>query len=413
MIYFGTDGIRGRAYETLPLLRAYQLGYALRRLYNLPFVIGCDTRVSSVDFINALMDGLNQEVIYLGVVPTPVLAFESLFLNGCGVMITASHNPYMDNGLKVFLNGEKLPKTDLEAIEAFMVEVSEYTPSAKKELHISNNHYHTLYEHLNLKESFKTYTVDAANGAASHILKDFVLGRIIHNSPDGYNINVECGATHLDAVIQDTKHDLKFSLDGDADRLLMVYKDRPIYGDEISYIFAKDELSRGKKPKVALSVMTNPGVLKAFHSLGIAPLLTPVGDSHLLEAIKLKQAQYGAEASGHIITPLLNIGDGILVLKLLVDIISKVGLSKVMAWLDEITMMPMQTLNLKASKTILAKDDIIAYIKKLEDALEPFEKIIVRASGTEDVIRITVSKTSETLTNETIRLIKERLEGAL
>jgi phosphoglucosamine mutase len=413
MIYFGTDGIRGQAYETLPLLRAYQLGYSLRRLYNIPFVIGCDTRISSLDFVHAFIDGLDKEVIYVGVVPTPVLAYESLFLNAVGVMITASHNPYGDNGLKVFLNGEKLSTHELEAIETFMAEVTEYSPSVKKDLLISKSHYHSLYETLNLKESFKTYTVDAANGAASHILKDFVLGRIIHNTPDGYNINLNCGATHLDAVMKDTKHDLKFSLDGDADRLLMVYKDRPIYGDEILYIFTKDELTRNKKPKVALSIMTNPGVLKAFDALGITPVLTPVGDAYLLEAIKLKQAQYGAEASGHIITPIMNIGDGILVLKLLVDIISRVGLSKVMSWLDEIKMMPMKTLSLKASKSILAKDDVKAYINELEDKLESFEKIIVRASGTEDLIRITVSKTSETLTNETIRLIKEKLEGAL
>ena len=413
MIYFGTDGIRGKAYETLPLLRAYQLGYALRRLYHLPFIIGCDTRVSSVDFVHALIDGLDKEVIYVGVVPTPVLAYESLLLNALGIMITASHNPYSDNGLKVFLNGEKLSKVELEAIEAFMVEKKEYSPSVKKEFVISKNHYHTLYESLHLKDSFKTYTVDAANGAASGILKDFVLGRILYYKPDGYNNNLDCGATHLDAVIKDTRYDLKFSLDGDADRLLMVYKDRPVYGDEILYIFLKDELSRNKKPKVALSIMTNPGVLKAFDKLGITTVLTPVGDSYLLEAIKLKQAQYGAEASGHIITPIMNIGDGILVLKLLVDIISRVGLSKVISWLDEIEMMPMKTLSLKANKTILAKEDVKAYIKTLEDGLEPFEKIIVRASGTEDLIRITVAKKSETLTDETIRLIKERLEVAL
>jgi phosphomannomutase len=109
----------------------------------------------------------------------------------------------------------------------------------------------------------------------------------------------------------------------------------------------------------------------------------------------------------------MNIGDGILVLKLLVDIISRVGLSKVISWLDEIEMMPMKTLSLKANKTILAKEDVKAYIKTLEDGLEPFEKIIVRASGTEDLIRITVAKKSETLTDETIRLIKEKIEGAL
>jgi phosphoglucosamine mutase len=413
MIYFGTDGIRGKAYDTLPLLRAYQLGIALKKIYHMPCVIGSDTRASSLDFVYALIDGLDSNVRYLGVVPTPVLAFESQKLNTLGVMITASHNPFMDNGLKVFLNGQKLSKIDLERIEAEMILITSYTPKVRQQLEVKKNHYHTLYKSMTLNETFKNYTVDAAHGAASYILKDFIQGSIINQTPDGKNINEACGATHLEAIIKGSLHDIGFSLDGDADRLLMVYKGRKIFGDEIVYLLIKDEISKGFKPNVALSIMTNPGVLQAFDTLNIKPVITPVGDQYLLEAIASNQATYGAEASGHIITPHSVMGDGILVLKLIVDMISRHGIHKVISWLDEITMMPMETHNIKASKKVLDLDSVKKFIQALTSKLKPFEMILVRPSGTEDLIRVTVAKNKKIDCDETIRLIKEKIEGAL
>ena len=416
MTYFGTDGIRGHAYDTLPLLRAYQLGYALKTRYkDCHVVIGMDTRVSSPSYVEALRLGLSpNQVTFLGVVPTPVLAYETMVLNTYGVMVTASHNPYYDNGLKVFHQGIKLSKDEIRELEMLMDAITSYEHQDLTPLGITQNHYHMLYEHLTLLEPDIPYVLDAAHGAASYLVSDYIKGHIINHAPNGYNINDHCGATHLETILEATKDiPLGFSLDGDADRLLMVYQQQIVYGDMIAYILIKDHLLLGHKETVALSIMTNPGVIEAFERLGVTVYSTPVGDSYLIEAIKQGHATYGAEASGHIITPHIHMGDGILIMKLLLDIIFRRGLETVVSWLHEISLKPMETVNLKAPKSVLDNPLVKAFIDLERASLETHEKIIVRPSGTEPLIRITVSKKTEPSLQKTLKRIIEVIEGVL
>ena len=189
MKYFGTDGIRGKAYDTLPLLRAFQLGFAVKSIYkNQKVIIGYDTRESSLDYVSALINGLEGSVFEVaGIVTTPVIAYYSNLKSCIGIMVTASHNPYYDNGLKVFTKGFKIKDQEKISIENLMNKIHKYQ-HIKKSFKIINNAkrlYMDFVKNLELEKNFSDYIIDAANGSASYLSRDLFDGEIYFGSPNG------------------------------------------------------------------------------------------------------------------------------------------------------------------------------------------------------------------------------------
>ncbi|MGB0175422.1 MAG: hypothetical protein ACPF9F_03850, partial [Acholeplasmataceae bacterium] len=285
MIYFGTDGIRGEVGKSLPYDRAFQLGYAIKEFYKEKnVIIAYDTRASYLDFTYALLQGLkDMDVEVLGMYPTPVLAYVSKEKNAVGIMITASHNPYTDNGLKVFEEGLKLSRPILEQLERFMQQAPTYKHQVIKyqESHDIST-YLSFLKSLNFKDDISQYALfDCANGATSFLVPKLFHGIYMHHHPNGQNINLNCGSTFIENYQHESHaHDIVIAYDGDGDRMLAIIGDHIVYGDTLLYLFAKADTFKGIKNPVALSIMTNPGILKALKSMGIRVYETPVGDSY-------------------------------------------------------------------------------------------------------------------------------------
>lgn len=418
MKYFGTDGIRGEVGKSLPFERAFQLGFAIQKLYkNKKVMIAYDTRDSYLDFTYALLHGLkDSDVEVLGMFPTPVLAFESQARDAIGIMITASHNPYTDNGLKVFEKGLKASLKTLKQLEIYMDEAPAYKFSPIKYSETQNiDAYLAFLKGLNFKDDISQYTLfDCANGATSFLAPKLFHGDFKHNDPNGFNINLKCGSTYIDTHLEASQsYDLVITYDGDGDRMLAILDGHIINGDVLLYVFAKDDVSKGIKHNVALSVMTNPGILKAFDELDIKVFETPVGDSFIIDAIEQGRVTRGAEASGHILTEHITIGDGILASYKLFDIITRQGIHQVTSWVQALQLYPMETKNLPINKNILDDESVKVKLDTIiKDVLKP-GKVIVRASGTEELVRITVSlETQEQVTSQ-IKAIESLLLGGI
>ncbi len=416
MIFFGTDGIRGEVGTVLPYDRAFQLGYAIKHVYkDKKVIIAYDTRASYLEFTYALLQGLyDVDVEVLGMYPTPVLAYVSKEKNAIGIMITASHNPYTDNGLKVFEDGLKSSIPILEQLEIFMQQAPTYKHQviAFQESQDINT-YLSFLKSLNFKDDISQYALfDCANGATSFLVPKLFHGIYMHHHPNGDNINLNCGSTFIENYRQEAHaHDIVITYDGDGDRMLAMIGDHIVYGDTLLYLFAKADASKNIKHPVALSIMTNPGILKAFDNMNIRVFETNVGDSYIIDTIRKGQAIRGAEASGHMITEHAAIGDGILTTYKLFNIISIHGMNEIKKWLNELTLYPMSTKNINIDKNVLShpkvKDELDSIIKNTEGS----GKVIVRASGTEDVIRITVSLKSDTQVQQQIQEIETLLRG--
>ena len=419
MKFFGTDGIRGKAYDTLPLLRAFQLGFAVKKLYeNDKVIIGYDTRESSLDYVNALINGLEDyEYEVAGVVTTPVISYYSNLKSCIGIMITASHNPYYDNGLKVFINGYKIDDQEKIHIENIMNEIDKYTYK-KIPFKIQNNakkHYLNFVKSLKLENDFSDYVIDAANGSASYLSHDLFDREIYFDKPNGKNINKNCGCTNINIINKlNKKNKVSFSFDGDGDRLLITLDSKILNGDEIMYILVKDMIENGKKPKIACSIMTNPGSIEAFEKLGIDLIETNVGDVFLMEEIKKGNAHIGFESSGHFILNYGNnilLGDGLLVAKILIDIFSRYSMDDIILWLKEIYLTPMITENLRLDKNLLNNDKVKECLNRIYKSKSIDDKIIIRPSGTEDLIRVTVGMKELDNIEKTINNIKYCIIG--
>ena len=408
--YFGTDGIRGIAFEKLNSELAFKLGQALAKSYKLEeLVIGQDTRLSSNMLAygvayGAALAGVNVKIAE--VVSTPMVAYYSKVNNIFGVMITASHNPYTDNGIKVIKSGYKLlDEEDLE-LEKYIDE-DDILVSPKfgsitvtrevEELYLS------VYSDLNLTKTSMKITYDSANGANYIIAKKIIESFASHtyqigNTPDGLNINLNVGSTHLDAITNAVKNngsDIGLSFDGDGDRILVIDKDGITYdGDYIVYIIAKYLKSKGKlkKDTVVLTQMSNPGMLKAFKSLGSKVLQTPVGDKYVSEEIMNHDLSIGGENSGHIIiNDLLPSGDGLFagvyILKILEE--NKTTLKD---YTKEVVMYPQKMVNIKnVDKEVLKHPEIVRLVEEVRRNLPEDSLLLVRPSGTEPLVRVTIS----------------------
>lgn len=411
MKYFGTDGIRGLAYQTLSLDLAYKVGEALSLLNINKVVIGMDTRESSKDILDSVVKGAincGLEVYDLGVIPTPGLILESYYRKSIGVMITASHNPYMDNGIKIIKNGFKIDERDKLMIEDYIDGILTFSHRINGSVKKDESTYLSFLE-KNILRTNLNIVIDSANGASSsyvHIFDKMANVKYISNNPNGKNINENCGATHLENLINNMDNfDLGIAFDGDADRIMVIDDKKEIVdGDKLIYLFAKffQKHDLLKNDSVVLTIMSNLGIINALNEIGISVELSNVGDQNVLDLMMKKDIKLGGENSGHIITPYSITGDGLLNAIILLTILSEEN-KKLSELVSDIKMYPYKMINIKVNdKSIINNDIIKLEVKKYEEEFSNYGKIILRASGTENLIRVTVMHKDEKVMNECI-----------
>ena len=424
--YFGTDGFRGEANKDLTFEHAIKIGrflgwyYGTKEGKHAKIVIGKDTRRSSYMFEDALCTGLiasGADAYIMHVTTTPSVAYITRVDDfDCGIMISASHNPYYDNGIKLFNgNGEKMDEETILEIERYIdgefeVPLAEREQIGKTVDYESGRNRYIGYLISLSKYSFKDVKVglDVANGAAWMIAKGVfnALGAktfVMNDSPDGFNINTDCGSTHIEHLqkfVVENGLDVGFAYDGDADRCLCVdEKGEVVTGDHILYIYGLYMKGRDKllDNKVVTTVMSNFGLYKALDKVGIEYEKTKVGDKYVYENMMENGYRIGGEQSGHIIfSKYATTGDGILTsLKIMeVMLAQKKPLSELAA---PVVFYPQVLKNVRVkSKPEAQQDpDVQAAVKKVSEELGDSGRILVRESGTEPVIREMVEADSE------------------
>ena len=418
--YFGTDGFRGEANVDLNYDHAIKIGRFLGWYYGerlgkkCKVVIGKDTRRSSYMFEYALCAGLmasGADAYLMHVTTTPSVAYITRVDEfDCGIMISASHNPYYDNGIKLLNgNGEKMDEETILKVEDYIDGLIEI-PVATKDVgctvdYVSGRNRYMGYLISLSKYSFKGVKVglDVANGAAWTTAKAVfdALGAktyVINDHPDGYNINTDCGSTHIEHLqkfVVDNQLDVGFAYDGDADRCLCVdEKGNVVTGDHIMYIYGLYMKERGKllNNKVVTTVMSNFGLYKALDKVGIEYEKTKVGDKYVYENMVANGHRIGGEQSGHIIfTKYATTGDGILTsLKMMeVFLAKKKPMSELAA---PVVFYPQVLKNVRVKSKPEAQNDpdVQAAVAKVAEELGTDGRILVRESGTEPVIRVMV-----------------------
>ncbi|MCD7949709.1 MAG: phosphoglucosamine mutase [Erysipelotrichaceae bacterium] len=428
--YFGTDGFRGEANVDLTVEHAYlvgrYLGWYYSRYHKARIVIGKDTRRSSYMFEYSLVAGLTAsgaDVFLLHVTTTPSVSYVVRSENfDCGIMISASHNPYYDNGIKVIDgNGYKLDAKIENLIEKYIDGLSDSIPFATKDnigrtidYSMGRNRYIGYLMSIPMR-AFKNKRVglDCANGASSAIAKAVfdALGAktyVINNEPDGLNINENCGSTHIEVLqnyVRENGLDCGFAYDGDADRCIAVDEyGRVVNGDMILYICGmemkrKNELVHNT---IVTTVMSNFGLYKSLDKVGINYEKTAVGDKYVNENMVKNGHVLGGEQSGHIIfSKHATTGDGILTsLKVMETMVEN---KKTLAQLcDGIEVYPQLLINVRVKDKKAAQEDVDVQkaIKEVEEKLGDDGRILVRESGTEPVVRVMVEALSDELCHE-------------
>lgn len=421
--YFGTDGFRGEANVTLTVEDAFKVGRFLGWYYGRKkpeevcrIVIGKDTRRSSYMFEYSLVAGLTasgSDAYLLHVTTTPSVSYVVRTEGfSCGIMISASHNPYYDNGIKVINEkGEKLEESVITEIEKYLDGEMEELPFATQDqigrtvdFAAGRNRY-IGYLISTATRSFKNKKValDCANGSASAIAKNVfdALGaetHVISNEPNGLNINTGCGSTHIDQLVKFVKEvgaDVGFAYDGDADRCLAVDENGNVVdGDGILYICGKYMKEQGvlKNNKVVTTVMSNFGLYKALEREGIEYEKTAVGDKYVYENMVANGNCLGGEQSGHIIfSKHATTGDGILTSLKVMEVIleKKESLGKLVS---ELEIYPQVLKNVRVHDKTAAQDDeaVKAEVDKVSQSLGDSGRILLRQSGTEPVVRVMV-----------------------
>ena len=424
--YFGTDGFRGEANKDLTFEHAIQIGrflgwyYGARQGKKCKIVIGKDTRRSSYMFEYALCTGLvasGADAYIMHVTTTPSVAYITRVDDfDCGIMISASHNPYYDNGIKLFNGqGEKMPEETILEIEDYIdgkidVPVAERDAIGRTVDYVSGRNRYIGHLISMSKYGFKDVKVglDVANGAAWQIAKAVfdALGAktyVMNDSPDGYNINTDCGSTHIEHLqkfVVENDLDVGFAFDGDADRCLCVdEKGNVVTGDHTLYIYGLYMKERGKllNNKVVTTVMSNFGLYKALDKVGIDYDKTKVGDKYVYENMVQTGNRIGGEQSGHIIfSKYETTGDGILTaLKLMVVMLAS---GKKMSELAApVVFYPQVLKNVRVKSKPEAQNDpdVQAAVAAVAEALGDEGRILVRESGTEPVIRVMVEAGSD------------------
>ena len=440
--YFGTDGFRGEANVDLTVEHAFEvgrfIGWYFGKEHKCKVIIGKDTRRSSYMFEYALVAGLTAsgaDAYLLHVTTTPSVSYVVRTEDfDCGIMISASHNPFYDNGIKLINDkGEKMQEYVIDEIEKYLDEDKKNVPYATKEnigctvdYAAGRNRYLGYLMSLALC-SFRNMRVglDCANGSAWMIAKNVfdALGAktyVINNEPDGTNINTNCGSTHiqgLQALVKEKHLDVGFAFDGDADRCLCVDENGDVVdGDAILYICGKYLKNKGELADntVVTTVMSNFGLYKAFDAAGISYEKTAVGDKYVYECMSENGYRLGGEQSGHIIfSKYATTGDGIITaLKMMeVMIAKKMTLSQLAASLQ---IYPQVLKNIRVYDKTAAQDDtdVKAAVDKVAESLGNDGRILVRESGTEPVVRVMVEagthEECEKYVDDVIAVIKEK-----
>ncbi len=440
--YFGTDGFRGEANVNLTAMHAFKvgrfLGWYYGRYHKCSVAIGKDTRRSSYMFEDALSAGLTStgaDVYLLHVTTTPSVSYvvKTEYFD-CGIMISASHNPYYDNGIKLINGkGEKLEQKVIDEIEEYLDGDFDSIPYATMDKigrtvdYFAGRNRYMGYLMTLAKNSFRNIKVglDCSNGSAWSIAKSVfdALGAetyVIHNEPNGTNINMNCGSTHIEVLQQYVKEnhlDIGFAYDGDADRCLCVDEmGNLVDGDLILYVAGVYLKQNGELDNntVVTTVMSNIGLYKAFDAVGIQYEKTDVGDKYVYECMRNQHYCLGGEQSGHIIfSKYATTGDGILTsIKLMEVMIS--SKKKMSELTSPVTIYPQCLKNIKVKDKPQAQQDtdVQKAVKAVEDALGSDGRILVRESGTEPVIRVMVeAKTdmlAETYVDQVIDVIKKK-----
>ena len=429
--YFGTDGFRGEANVNLTVDHAFKigryLGWYYGREHKAKIVIGKDTRRSSYMFESALCAGLTAsgaDAYLLHVTSTPSVSYIARADDfDCGIMISASHNPYYDNGIKLINgDGEKMEESLLDGIEAYL-DSDETLPYAQRDKigctidYAAGRNRYIGYLISLATRSYKGKKIglDCANGSTWQMAKSVfdALGAdtyVISNRPDGLNINVDCGSTHIDQLrrfVVENGLDVGFAFDGDADRCLAVdEKGNEVNGDHIMYVCAKymqDTNTLGDS-KVVTTIMSNMGLYKALDALGIGYEKTAVGDKYVAENMRRNGHVIGGEQSGHIIFGrLANTGDGLLTaIKVMEAITEQKQPLSVLA--SGMTMYPQKLKNVIVTDKdeTLGCAEVLAAVKKVESDLGENGRVVLRKSGTEPLLRVMVEATSHELCEQKV-----------
>ena len=442
--YFGTDGIRGIAGESLTADLSFKVGKALGKLLtekkeHPKVVIGRDTRISCDMIEHALTAGLTStgvNVMTVGTIPTPAIAYLTKTIEtDSGIMISASHNPYQDNGIKIFgPDGFKLTDEQELEIESLIDNPDQIKKASFEKIgklysgsELSQKYVQHIKHSISGDLSGIKIALDCANGATTGVAP-YIFGDLeadietIGCQPNGININDNVGSTKIDTIsafVKENNVDVGFAFDGDGDRVLAVdARGNIVDGDKIMFILAKhlkeqDEL---KDNMVVSTVMSNIGFYKAIEENGLQSVKTAVGDRYVVEEMRKNDYSLGGEQSGHIV--LMNYattGDGILTAVKLANIIKSTGKS-LEELASEVSIYPQKLVNIKVvdKKAAMEDSEILAECEKVEKELEGNGRILLRASGTENLIRVMVEASSDELTDkyceQVAKIVREKFE---
>ncbi len=454
--YFGTDGFRGEANVGLTADHAYAIGRFLGWYYSerkrrsgvdepARIVIGKDTRRSSYMFEYSLVSGLvasGADAYLLHVTTTPSVAYVAR-VDGfdCGIMISASHNPYYDNGIKLINSmGEKMDEETISLVEAYLD--GDLTLFDQKWITLPfahRDHIGRTVDYVSGRNRYLGYLIslgvysfkgmkvalDCANGSAWNLAKAVfdALGAktyVINAEPNGLNINLNAGSTHIEGLqkyVKENGMDVGFAYDGDADRCMAVDENgNVVSGDHILYLYAKYMKERSKllTNTVVTTVMSNFGLYKAFDELGIGYAKTKVGDKYVYEYMMQNNCRIGGEQSGHIIfSKYASTGDGILTSLKVMEVMmaKKAKLSQLVA---DLKIYPQVLVNVRVADKKAAQNDpdVQAAVKAVADTLGDTGRILVRESGTEPVIRVMVEAEShekcQALVDQVVNVIRQK-----
>ncbi len=451
---FGTDGVRGVANTELTPEAVLALGRAAARVFNVHghsnvWLIGRDTRRSGTLLQAALSIGLaseGAEVIDLGVIPTPGVAYHSRINAAPAAMISASHNPFADNGIKLFSpGGLKLDDALEQEITTEFDRLLHTDPDhAMAEPRPSGKDIGVLRRAARAQDDYADYlvglfgaelpfaglrvVVDCANGAVSSIAPQVLssLGadvRVLAADPDGFNINEACGSTHpesLSRAVVETKADLGLAFDGDADRLIAIdHTGSVVDGDRVVALCALDLLERGllANATVVVTVMSNLGFVRAMHAKGVSVVQTNVGDRYVLEELEANGYVLGGEQSGHVIfRNVATTGDGLLTGLMLIDLFVRAQrVNPTMTFhalaTEVMTTVPQLLRNVRVDRRDDLDDaqEIWSLVKEIQDEMGQSGRVLLRPSGTEPLIRVMVEATDSATAERAI----DRLCAAL
>ncbi|MDU4868117.1 phosphoglucosamine mutase [Lancefieldella parvula] len=442
MKYFGTDGFRGRANEGLNVDHAYKIGrfigwyYGAKQSRKARIIIGKDTRRSSYMFESALVSGLvasGADAYMLHVIPTPGVSYE--VVDGgfdCGVMITASHNPFTDNGIKlVNKEGYKMDEDVLEQVEAYIdgkLEVPMATGDGIGRtvdyMQGRNRYISSLIASCGFSLQGLKIGLDCANGAASSVARPVfdALGaetHVINNAPNGLNINVDCGSTHIDQLqrfVVQNGLDVGFAYDGDADRCLAVdERGHVVDGDLILYVCGTylNKYGRLAKQTVVTTIMSNFGLFKAFDDAGLSYEKTNVGDKYVYACMNENDYSLGGEQSGHIIFgDLAKTGDGILTSLRIMEVL-RAEREKLSELTRPVKLYPQQLVNVRVTdkEAAMQSPKVNDAVAAAEKFLEGNGRVLVRASGTEPLIRVLAEAPTDELCQQANQIVLDALEA--